>query len=61
RVAYMAQVGGKWLVVLDGEEGKVYDSIVAGGGGGIIFDSPDNLHYLARRGNQIDLVEEKIS
>lgn len=60
RVAYMAKVGEKQFVVVDGEEGKQYDGIVAEGGGRIIFDSPDSLHYLAAKGKDIYLVEERI-
>ncbi len=56
----MAQVGNKWLVVVDGVEGKQYDGIVSLGGGRIIFDSPDSLHYLALRDNSVYLVEDKI-
>lgn len=60
RVAYVAKVGDKWFVVVDGEEGDQYDAIVGFGGGRIIFDSADNLHYLAMKGNKIYLVEETI-
>jgi roadblock/LC7 domain-containing protein len=57
RVAYAAQVGN-WFVVVDGLEGEQYDEIVTVGGGRIIFDSPDSLHYLAVKGNRVYLVEE---
>ncbi len=60
RVAYAAQVGKKWLVVVDGKEGKQYDGIVTIGGGKIVFDTPTNLHYLALKGDSIYLVEEMI-
>jgi len=60
RVTYYAGVGNRRFVVVDGQEGKQYDAIVTGGGGRIIFDSPDNLHYLALRGNSIYLVTERI-
>ncbi len=56
RVAYIAQVGSKWLVVVDGVEGKQYDGIMTK----TIFDSPDSFHYLAGKGNNIYLVEERI-
>jgi len=59
RVAYVAQVGDKQFVVVDGEEGRKYDAIV-GIGWQIVFDSPDSIHYLARKGNSIFLVEEMI-
>jgi hypothetical protein len=58
RVAYGAQVGDKWFVVVDGKEEKPYDGIVRGGS--IIFDSADSLHYLALKGADIYLVEERI-
>ena len=59
-VAYGAAVGDKQFVVVDGKEGKGYDGIVTIGGGRIIFDSPDSLHYLATKGASIYLVEERI-
>jgi hypothetical protein len=60
RVAYSATAGNKSFVVVDGKEGRGYDGIVVAGGGRIIFDSADSLHYLARKGDEIYLVEEKI-
>jgi len=56
------KVGESHMVVVDGEEGSQYDSIVAPkGGGGIVFDSPDQLHYLAQKDNAFYLVEERIA
>jgi outer membrane lipoprotein-sorting protein len=59
RVAYRAKVGGKWIVVVDGKEGKPYDDF---GGTTIVFDSGNELHYLAARhtedGIDVYLVEE---
>ncbi|HDQ00517.1 MAG TPA: hypothetical protein ENN22_15225 [bacterium] len=60
RVAYAAKAGNKWFVVVDGKEEKQYDGIVTLGGGRVIFDSPDSLHYLAFKGSSIYLVEERI-
>ena len=60
RVAYVAKAGDKWFAVVDGKEGKQYDSILTLQGGGIVFDSSDRLHYLACKGNSIYLVEEII-
>jgi hypothetical protein len=57
RVAYGAGVGNKQFVVVDGKEGKPYDGIV---GGRIVFDSADSLHYLAFKGTDFYLVEERI-
>ncbi len=49
---------GQFLVV-DGKEGKRYDSIIfVYDGGSRVFDTEDHFHYLARRGNGIYLVEE---
>ena len=47
RVAYGAQKGEKWRVVVDGQEGSEYDRIVEGG---LIF-SPDSkrVAYLAKK------------
>ena len=44
RLAYVAAAGKKQFVVVDGKQGKQYDEI-----GRIIFDSPDSLHYIARK------------
>ena len=54
RVAYVASVGNKWLVIVDGEEGKQYDGI---GEGSLIF-SPDSqrVAYAARVGNKLLVV-----
>ena len=60
RVAYVAGVGNKWSVVVDGQEGNQYDGVIVLGGGRIIFDSPDSLHYFAVKGASIHLVEERI-
>ena len=60
RVAYAAEVSKKGFVVVDGREGEQYDGIVTLGGGRIIFDSADSLHYLALRGADIYLVEERV-
>jgi hypothetical protein len=58
QVAYGARVGDKQCVVFDGKEGTLYDSI--GKGGSIIFDSADSFHYLALKGKDIYLIEERI-
>ena len=50
------------MVVIDGQEGKKYDGIVAPPEGeGIIFDSPDQVHYIARKSNAFYLVEERMT
>lgn len=60
RVAYMAELGDKQFVVVDGKEAREYDNLIVIGGGRIIFDSSDTLHYLAQEGDDMYLVEEKI-
>jgi hypothetical protein len=47
-------------VVVDRTEGKHYDDIFVYGGGRIVFDSPDSLHYLAVMSGNIYLVEERL-
>jgi Tol biopolymer transport system component len=65
-VAYSAYKYDKWLVVLDGVEGKSYDGMFTPGYPSdqwrprVIFDSPDSLYYIARIGKSIYLVEETI-
>jgi acetyl esterase/lipase len=58
-MAYAAQMGTKWFVVVDGKEEKRYDGVVALGGGKILFDSADSLHYLAFNDSGIYLLEER--
>ena len=59
---HVASVAGvsyrKWLAVVDEEEGKQYDGIL--GVRGIVFDSPNTLHYLALTGKGFYLVEEEM-
>jgi hypothetical protein len=57
-LAYLARRGAQRFAVVDGREGQPYDHSVPGGR--IIFDSPDRLHYLAAKGTDIYLVEERI-
>jgi len=56
--AYMARRGGKWFVVIDGEEGKEYDGFLLGSK--LVFDSPKSFHTLAIRGIEIFRVEVQI-
>ena len=56
------KAGQRSLVVVDGLEGKQYDGIVAAPEmGGVIFDSPDQLHYMAQKGDAFYRVEERIA
>ena len=58
QLVYSARLNNKELVVVDGINGRMYDTLQ--GLGEIIFDTPDSFHYMARKGNDIFLVEEKI-
>ena len=58
RVAYGAQAGDKWFVVIDGVDGRQFGGLLRGGK--IVFSSPDTLYYLAARGSELYLVQEKI-
>ena len=50
------------LVVVDGQAGSQYDAIIAPPkSGGVIFDSPNQLHYIARKDNAFYLVEERLT
>jgi len=50
-LAYVAERGKKQFVVVDGEEGKEYDSFLRGSK--FVFDSAKSFHTLARCGNEI--------
>lgn len=60
RIAYAARRGNNHVVVVDWQEGKEYDGIVTMGGSKIVWDSPEQLHYLAQKGDAIYLVGERI-
>lgn len=59
-LAYGVRVDDRQLVVVDGEPGKPYDGIVTAGSRNVIFDSPNEFHYLAQRGSEIHLVVERL-
>ena len=63
RVAYVAGVGGKPLVVVDGKEGKIYDSISIGAGTPIFSPDSRRVAYVAKAGDKslvvVDGKEEK--
>ena len=53
------EVSDSNMVVIDGLEGSQYDDIIADPErGSVIFDSPNQLHYMARKGNAFYLVEK---
>ena len=59
-LAYKAQISAQWFVALDGKEGKRYDEIINSGSRTLTFDSRNNVHYLARMGDKIYMVENRI-
>jgi len=61
KIAYVATENATDSVVVGGTKGRNYDQILTSySQSKIQFDSPDSLHYLARDGGKIYLVEEKI-
>lgn len=58
-MVYTARKENQEFVVLNGNRGKAYDTIM--GIGGIHFDSPSSFHYLSMKGNNIYLVEENVN
>ena len=54
RVAYRARSGNKDFIVIDGVEGQQYEAVLSK----IIFDNPNNIHYIAMSDKKIYLVEE---
>jgi hypothetical protein len=60
KIVYVGQTGDKACVVVDGKEGKLYDEILNTGGGKIVFESADKIHYFARSGDSVVFVQEKI-
>jgi WD40 repeat protein/tetratricopeptide (TPR) repeat protein len=64
-VVYLAQRNDKdrkWCVVVDGAESGEYDELLRGPqGNGLSFDSPAKFHVLAKRGDEIILVEIEIT
>jgi hypothetical protein len=58
--AYFAETGGKIQIVCDGLESRQYDSRVRYAGR-LIFDSPNKVHAMMIRGDEVLLVEIEIS
>ncbi|MCD4782856.1 MAG: hypothetical protein K8T10_03385 [Candidatus Eremiobacteraeota bacterium] len=57
---YTAYREGKEFVVVEGKEGKKYDNVFLNEGNeSVLFKLPDTFHYIARKGSNIYLVEEK--
>jgi hypothetical protein len=59
-MAYAASLKDKSFVIVDGNEGKSYSSVVNWGGGKIAFKISNSLHYIAIQKRSFFLVEEKI-
>src|SRR5262249_41214084 len=59
-LAYGARVDKHWTIVLNGQEGKPYENLISLGGGRLVFDAPDRLHYLVTRGQDIYVVQEQL-
>jgi UPF0288 family protein (methanogenesis marker protein 3) len=57
-MTYSARKDNQEFVVVNGNRGKAYDTIM--GMGGICFDTPTAFHYLSMKGNNIYLVEENV-
>ena len=53
--ATLARTDHKWAIVVDGDAGCPYDRIWPA-----VFDSPDELHYVALRNDTLYLVEEAL-
>ncbi len=60
-LAMVAYDNQRQVVVVDGQEGNRYDEIITlGGVTKLHFDDGDAFHYLARKGNDLFLVEETL-
>lgn len=60
-LTYAARQDENEFVVVNEKERKKYSEIITEKGGKIVFDSPQDFHYLAREDNYIYLVDEKVS
>jgi hypothetical protein len=58
-VAYVARLGEKWHVVIDGQARGEYNGILEGSK--VKFDAVGRLHFLAGKGRTLLLVEATIS
>jgi hypothetical protein len=59
-LAYLAGLGDKWFIVMDGKKGRTYDFILGSTRGGVYFETENSLYYLAMQGDEVYLVEEKL-
>lgn len=57
---YRAWEGNRQFVVVNDQEGRPVDAIVNMGGGGVVFDTNNDFHYIAQKGNMLYLVQEAI-
>lgn len=59
-LAYIAATGEEEMVLVNGVPGNKYETIMTMGGGSILFDGADQLHYIAIKDGKLILVEEKL-
>ncbi len=59
-LAYIATVGEEEIVLINGVPGNKYETIMTMGGGGVIFDGVQKMHYIAIKAGKLLLVEEKL-
>lgn len=59
-VVYSARQGNKWLVVLDNQEGRLFDGIIIGGDRQIRFNGSAFFNYCALDGQKIVTIQERI-
>lgn len=59
-LAYIAATGEEEMVLVNGVSGNKYETIMTMGGGSILFDGADQLHYIAIKDGKLILVEEKL-
>lgn len=60
-LAYIAATGEDEMVLINGVQGNKYETIMTMGGGSILFDAADQMHYLAIKDGKLILVEEKLA
>jgi len=60
-VVYSARRGNKWLVVLDNEEGRLFDAIINAGNNQIRFKGSAFFYYSVLNGNKVVTIQERIA
>ena len=59
-LAYIAAIGEEEMVLINGAPGNKYETIMTMGGGSVIFDGIEKMHYMAIKGGKLLLVEEQL-